>query len=383
MNSRERILRVLAGLLPDRVPVSLYQIDPFDPASFWAQHPSCARLLESARQLQDTFHFYQPKTGFFFSAPESISLKVTETQDTIISRTITLTVETQLGILTRTARKTNVSSVEWVQKPWIEKVSDIEKFLSLPYVPYRPDLTDFYQQQQQLGDKGIMVIRLPDPAGVVGTLFAPGDFARFALDYPKLINQLLENVQERLLPLYSYLGTVLDNVIVRIRGSEYVTPPALPQEYFPDIKRIFNDYVIRYDRALTDALRRAGNRIYICFHWHDFVESLVPLIMRIQPDIVEPIANTQFSPNTVLKARRALGNNVVLMGGLTGEELEFGDPGGIEPQVKDILLQGARQGRFILITCGVPTSVPLSSITEQNYLAFLMAGSRLGVYPLR
>ncbi|HPP11363.1 MAG TPA: hypothetical protein PKW42_01400, partial [bacterium] len=256
MTSRERISRVLSGLLPDRVPVSLYRLDPFENNSFWAQHPSCRRLLEEARKIQDTFHFYQPRTGFFFSAPEAVPLKVVENQDTPISRTIALTVETSLGPLTRIARRTTVSSIEWVQKPWIEKTSDIEKFLSLPYTPYLPDLSDFFQQQQQLGEKGMMVVRLPDPLGVVGTLFAPGDLARFALEYPQMVNRLLDHVQERLLPLYTYLGSHLDNAIVRIRGSEYVTPPALPREYFRDIKGIFNDYVVRYDRVLIEALRR-------------------------------------------------------------------------------------------------------------------------------
>ncbi|MCM8769902.1 MAG: hypothetical protein NC911_09625 [Candidatus Omnitrophica bacterium] len=383
MTSRERISRVLAGLIPDRVPVSLYRLNPFDPNSFWAQHPSCRQLLEAARQLQDTFFFYQPRTGFFFSAPESVTLKVAENQDTAISRTISLTVETPLGPLTRVARRTTVSSIEWVQKPWIEKTADIEKFLSLPYTPYRPDLSDFFQQQKQLGEQGMMVVRLPDPLGVVGTLFAPGDLAKFALEQPQLISRLLEQVQERLLPLYQYVGATLDNAIIRIRGSEYVTPPALPREYFRDIRRIFSDYVIQYDRALIETLRRPGRRLYLCFHWHEFVDTLVPLILKLEPNIVEPIANTQLAPNTVLRARKVFGNNLVLMGGLTAEDLEFSDPEDISQRVKDVILQGGRQGRFILISCGLPTSVPLAPTIEQNYLAFLQAGHQFGSYPLR
>ncbi|HPP13051.1 MAG TPA: hypothetical protein PKW42_10000, partial [bacterium] len=115
----------------------------------------------------------------------------------------------------------------------------------------------------------------------------------------------------------------------------------------------------------------------------EFVEPLVPLIVRLQPDIVEPMANTQELPNVILRSRRTFGENMVIMGGLAAEELEFGEPADIEQRVKDALLQGGRRGRFVLITCGLPTSVPLAPNIEQNYLTFLEAGQRFGTYPLR
>jgi len=382
MTSRERIQYVLSGALPDRVPVSLYRLNPFSANGFLMEHPSCAHLLESARNLQDTFQFYKPKTGFFFSAPNSVELKVEETQDSQISHLVNLQVDTPLGPLTRTVRNTRLSSVDWVQKPWVEHSVDIRKFLTLPYSPYEPDLTDFYEMRNTLGDKGLMVVVLPSALGVVGTLFAPGDFARFVLDYASLVQELLDKVQERLINLYTYLSTRLEGQIIRIRGAEYATPPALPREYFHAIKRLFSDYVIRRDHQLIEILRR-GMRNSICYHWHDQEPDLLPMVLKLEPDIIEPVCNSYEAPNTVQRVRKAVGEHMILMGGIVSEDLEFRSREEVRSMVKDVLLQGARKGRFIFIPSDIPTSVPVPFNVEENYLEFLESGVKFGVYPMK
>ena len=381
MTGKQRILTVLNGGIPDRVPVSLYKINPFDTNSFWAQHQSFKRLLETAKETQDTFQFYKLKTGFFFSSPDAIEIKVEETEDTSISHTVKLTVETELGPLTRSARTTRLSCVQWVQKPWIEDHLDIEKFLSLPYISYKPDLSDFYQLREELGDRGIMVIALPDPLGVIGILFAPGDFAKAALENRSITNQLLEKIHERLVHLYSFISENVENAIIRIRGAEYATSPSLPVEYFHDIKRAFSEFVLKYDRELIEILRN-GRKNFICYHWHGHIDKLLPLVLKMRPDIIEPICNGMEIPNTILKIRRIVGNNITLMGGILSEDMEFNSKEDINGMVKESILQGAKNGRFILIPSGVPNSTPLSPIIEENYIEFLKAGAEYGPYPI-
>ncbi len=143
-NSRQEILALLRGQQIGKIPVSLYKIDPYDEKSFWAGHSSFQRLLENMRRDCHNFFFFRPFTGFFFSAPGSIDVKEERKQDTRISETITLFVETEKGRLTRTARITRMGSEQWVEKPWITSSHDIEKFLSLPYTPYSPDMSAFF-----------------------------------------------------------------------------------------------------------------------------------------------------------------------------------------------------------------------------------------------
>lgn len=382
MTSKERIQTVLRGGIPDRVPVSLYKINPFDEDSFWKKHKSFENLLKIAKELQDTFQFYKPKTGFFFSAPESIDVKVEEEHDSPISKIVKLTVETDYGPLVRIARTTEMSFHQWVQKPWIEREKDIYKFLSLPYIPYQPDLSDFHEMEKKLGDKGVMVMCLPDPLGVVGFLFAPGDFAKFALDYTKLIIQLLEKIYERLIDLYKFISFSISNTIIRIRGAEYATPPSLPIEYFHDIKKIFSEFVLRFDKNLIEILKR-GNFNYVCYHWHDGIEELLPFVLKMPVDILEPICNSYEIPNKILKVRKIVGDSITIMGGILVEDLQFRTKGEIRELVKECILQGARKGRFILIPSDIPESAPIPFEEEQNYIEFIQAGIEFGKYPIR
>ena len=381
MTGRERITAVIQGLMPDRVPVSLYKIDPFEKDSFWVQHKSFEKLLAFAREYQDTFHLWRPKTGFFFSAPESIEMRVEEFQDTPLSKTVKIYVDTGRGPLVRIARTSTTSVHLWVQKPWIENERDILKFLELPYTPFRPDLSDYYRIDRELGDRGVCVIALPNPLAVIYELFAPGDMPQFILSTPKLIYRLLDEMYKRLVNLYRFISTSVANTIIRIRGAEYGVPPHLPPEYFPDIKKSFSELVLRYDRELIEILKR-GNRNYICYHWHGDIEKYLPLILKSGIDILEPVINSVDMPNYILKIRKIIGDNIVIMGGLQAEDMEFRETSEIIAMTKEAIIQGGRKGRFVLIPSGIPESSPISPQMEKNYIQFLKTGVEYGKYPL-
>ncbi|HOL22131.1 MAG TPA: uroporphyrinogen decarboxylase family protein, partial [bacterium] len=373
MTGRERITAVIQGLMPDRVPVSLYKIDPFEKDSFWVQHKSFEKLLAFAREYQDTFHLWRPKTGFFFSAPESIEMRVEEFQDTPLSKTVKIYVDTGRGPLVRIARTSTTSVHLWVQKPWIENERDILKFLELPYTPFKPDLSDYYRIDRELGDRGVCVIALPNPLAVIYELFAPGDMPQFILSTPKLIYRLLDEMYKRLVNLYRFISTSVANTIIRIRGAEYGVPPHLPPEYFPDIKKSFSELVLRYDRELIEILKR-GNRNYICYHWHGDIEKYLPLILKSGIDILEPVINSVDMPNYILKIRKIIGDNIVIMGGLQAEDMEFRETSEIIAMTKEAIIQGGRKGRFVLIPSGIPESSPISPQMEKNYIQFLKTG---------
>ncbi|MCM8820483.1 MAG: hypothetical protein NC932_00825 [Candidatus Omnitrophica bacterium] len=381
MTGRERIRAVIQGVVPDRVPVSLYKINPFEKDSFWAQHKSFEKLLAFAREHQDTFHLWRPKTGFFFSAPESIETRVEEFKDTPLSRTLKISVNTSRGQLVRIARTSTTSIHLWIQKPWIENERDILKFLELPYTPFNPDLSEFFKIEGELGDRGIGIIALPDPLAVIYELFAPGDMPQFILNTPKIIYKLLDEMYKRLVNLYRFISISIANTIIRIRGAEYAVPPQLPAEYFPDIKKVFSELVLRYDKELIEILKK-GNKNYICYHWHGDIEKLLPFVLKLGIDILEPVINSMDMPNYILKIRRIVGDDIVLMGGLMAEELEFRETSEVTGMTKEAIIQGGRKGRFILIPSGIPESSPISPQMEKNYIEFLKIGVEFGRYPL-
>ncbi|HPC29984.1 MAG TPA: hypothetical protein P5065_05015 [Candidatus Ratteibacteria bacterium] len=370
MNTRQEILALLRGQQIGKIPVSLYKIDPYDEKSFWAGHASFSHLLEKMRSSCHNFYFFRPNTGFFFSDPSTIEVKEERKQDSRISEVITLTVETEKGLLTRTARTTKLSNQQWVLKPWITTSHDIEKFLSLPYTPCKIDLRNFFEKESAYGDKSMPLISLPDPTGVIGFLFAPGDLPKFLLDHEKLVTQLFEIFVERLENIYRDISTLVHNVIIRIRGAEYLTPPILPIEYFRNYKDVFINYVIKPDAKLINILR-SGNLNYVCYHWHDIREDLLPYVLRLGIDILEPVITTIEVPMTIAKIRKITGPNITLMGGPAIEDIEFRSSYEIAELCRDSIVQNGRSTKFVLIPSDVPSSIPLSPQTEENLLAMI------------
>ena len=381
MTSRQRIWTVLQGQIPDRIPVSLFRINPLDTCGFWSEHRSFTNLLNKAKEYCDTFAFYKPDTGFFFSQPGSINIKTEKKKDTAISETVSLTVETSLGPLTRMARTTRMSSVQWVVKPWVGTFNDLKRFLSLPYAAYSPDMTVCQKNEIEYGEKAVTVISLPDPVGVAGVLFATGDLPKFIMENEKLVEKTLDELFKRLVPVYQSISRSMSNIIIRIRGSEYLTPPVLPPGHFPNYKEIFNNFIIRYDTKLINIIRQ-GNFNFVCYHWHDVTEELLPMVLKMEPDILEPVVNTEESPQNAARIRKICGSNMTLMGGPTLEDFEFRSNVDIVLLTTEIMSQAAKKGRFILIPFGVPTAAPLNPQTEQNFLAFIETAVQNGVYPL-
>jgi len=138
---------------------------------------------------------------------------------------------------------------------------------------------------------------------------------------------------------------------------------------------------LRYDRELREILKR-GNRNYICYHWHGDIEKYLPLILKSGIDILEPVINSVDMPNYILKIRKIIGDNIVIMGGLQAEDMEFRETSEIIAMTKEAIIQGGRKGRFVLIPSGIPESSPISPQMEKNYIQFLKTGVEYGKYPL-
>ena len=49
----------------------------------------------------------------------------------------------------------------WQVEPFIKEIKDVDKILSLPYLPLKLDLSQFLITEKELGNKGIMGLSIP------------------------------------------------------------------------------------------------------------------------------------------------------------------------------------------------------------------------------
>ena len=136
MTSRERLLCAMRGGTPDRVPVA--------PFGMWRVSPDSAigqELIRATDILVDV-----GGGGDAFLGGGAV-VKRDETPDCT-----TVTYETPLGPLTRRVRRTAITSAT-VEFPF-KSLDDVERYLSIPYVPPRLDLTSFRAWNEVRSSRG-------------------------------------------------------------------------------------------------------------------------------------------------------------------------------------------------------------------------------------
>lgn len=399
MTSRQRLTTALTLGQPDRVPVSLYLLNPYDERDWRYHDPTFQEVLALARQTSDTFGLTYPDgLGLFYAAPGSIPHTVTVRQyrlgqlirefsveggpprygdptrditDGEVDRTFEETVvETPKGTITSVIRRDQGVDTVWVVKHFVENQQDLEAFLSLPYEPPQADASAALMLDEQLGDRGIAGFYMDDPLLPAVDLFGTQAFLELAIVDTKLIRRLLDFFQERLLPIYESLGKQVQGTFFRIAGPEYVGVPMMAPRYF-------REFVVPYCQELVEVVRRSGN--FACIHMHGRLRDNLAHIAAIDPHALEPIECLPYSTAdvTLAEVKERVGDQICLMGNIQEALLDLGTPHEVRAQVLQAIEEGAAGGGFILIPTDVAFT-PLEERKAENLKAFLRAGHQFG-----
>jgi len=401
MTSRQRLTTALSLGQPDQVPVSLYLLNPYDERDWRYHDPTFQAVLQVARQVSDVFGLTYPNgLGLFYSAPGSIPHTVTvreycggelirefstegspprygdPTRDITggnADRTFEETVvETPKGTITSVTRRDRGVDTVWVIKYFIETPEDLAAFLSLPYEPPQPDASAALMLDQQLGDRGLVGFYMDDPLLPTVDLFGTQRFLELAVTETKLIRQLLDIFQERLLSIYESLCEQVRGAFFRIAGPEYVGVPMMAPRHF-------REFVVRYDRELVEVVRQSGN--FACIHMHGRLRDNLDHIAEMHPHAIEPVECLPYATAdvTLAEVKERIGGEVCLMGNIQESLLDLGTPEEVEAAVRQAIEEGAPGGGFILIPTDTAFT-PLSEAKAKNLKTFLLAGHRLGAY---
>jgi hypothetical protein len=371
MTSRERILAAFRLEQPDRVPVVTFGINPLDREHWVQRDPTFRRVLAAAAAESDLFYRYNLDIGFWGSAPETVGWRREECREGS-SRFVRTWIETGEGPLTSLTRHDDGIATSWKLEPYVKTEADAEALRSLPYAPAQIDVTGYREAVARLGDRGVMHVTFIDPLMVVLS-FTTFEFgAILAVTRPELFAELLEMFHERVYRAYqAWLDADIAPVVVRYGGCEYATVPLMHPRYF-------QRYVVPYDRAVCDLIRRYPD-CYCQLHCHGKMKDVMDGIMAIAPHAVEPIEPPPQGdiPLDAFKAR--YGDRVCLVGNIEFDEMQTCTPAEMEARVRSAIEDAAAGGGFVL----TQTAPPITSLTprmEASYLAFIEAGRRHGVY---
>lgn len=368
MTSKQRLLAAVKGEPLDRVPVSCYELNAHNPDQFENREPSYCRLMTAIAELADEMHMIG--TGGLPNQAEQIETHTT-TDET--GRRFTRQVwHTPKGDLTRLSRVDPNIHTTWNLEHWCKDLDDLDRFLSVPFEPKAVDRSFLLRRQEQLGDRGVLLVSIADPLCQAAELFSMEDYTVVAFSEPERFQHLLDVLFERIkLELAQTLATGIKDCIFRVVGAEYAAPPYMPPA-------LFDRYVVPYDRYLNQAIRASGN--YPRMHSHGKIAKIVDSIAATEPAALDPCEPPNQGDIELAELKRRIGGRVCLMGNVELRDLEGCTPQQVGGIVKNCMGQAKAGGRYVLMPTAAPINVPLSPRTEENYLAYLEAGREYGAY---
>ncbi|MDW7657102.1 MAG: hypothetical protein SCM11_08000, partial [Bacillota bacterium] len=246
MNARERLLRSFRHESVDRVPISTYELVGWNPDAWENREQSYQNLMDEIRARTDCLFM----TGPDWIESDKPFRSVTTWQQGVSRYTRTI-LQAGKETLEQLQREDDSIHTVWTLEHFLKEAEDIPAYLNLPYEPPRVSFRNFDIQARQLGERGLMMISVPDPICEAAELFSMEDFlilARTETGQIKyFLDALFERQQEKLRQI---LAHDVRDVVIRICGPEYATPPYLPPELF---RQLVTVYLIPICRQIRDA----------------------------------------------------------------------------------------------------------------------------------
>lgn len=392
MTSKERLMAVLQHKLPDRVPISTYDMtgwhyDPRDTITedsdlnayvkreisytyltgWWNHEPSYAPLMSYLREKADCLYMTDvPMQNAYVARNTHIEQK-REGKSTYTR----ITLATPKGDLTQLFRVDDGVYTAWEIEHRFKDESDVDKYLSIPYEPVEPDVSHVFQQEEFLGDNGIMLIDIPDPIVEIFSLFSMQDFLMFAYSEEDLMKKMLDKAFEE---QYHFLETILKKGVgplFRFSGPEVCCPPFLPNS-------AFEKYVVPYDKRLIRLIHDHGQ--YARIHAHGKVKSVLKYMLDMEVDATDPVEAPPSGDCSIAEAKAICGDRMTLFGNVQLKDLENLSAKDMREKMVRLMEEGKPGGNFVVLPTATPLNVPLSPRTEENFRIMVDTALEYGRY---
>jgi len=371
MNSKQRLQAVLNGQIPDRVPISTYELVAFNSQAFENKEPSYAELMRAIREKTDCICMWEPASNETFlasSSPVEIQVTKTRADDAVITQKI---LPTPKGDITQVTKLIDNVHTVWEVEHWCKNLEDVDRALSVPYEPLEFETSDLARIKNELGDNGIIMSSLADPLWLAAALMNFGDYTVWALTETDHFAQAVACMHDRNMEnLKRMLATNLVD-LYRICGPEYATPPYLPPHFF-------QQFVVPYVTEMVDLIHSKGAKAR--FHCHGRLEKVLDMILATGSDALDPCEAPPDGDISLDQIKQRIGSKMCIMGNLQLKLLEQGSQDQVAQAVKQCMQDAKQSGRFVIMPTAAPINIPLADKTKDNYLCFIDTALEYGEY---
>jgi len=389
MTRRERLMATLRGEPVDRPAVNFYEIggfeiDPSDPDEFNVYNdPSWRPLLQLAEEQTDLIRMRSPvgsrshEVEVFPSRPDSQSplTEFVQTEEYVEGRCLFNRTTVNIGsrVLTSLTRRSSDTDTVWTVEPLLKNTDDLKAYLELPDEIFARDLdiAKLVDEDERLGDRGIVMVDTEDPICAAACLFSMEDFTVIALTEQKLFHRLLEKVARPLYDRTEETARAFPGHLWRIYGPEYVTEPYLPPH-------LFKEYVVCYSGPMVETIKSYGG--FARIHCHGRIRAVLDDIVDMGADAIDPIEPPPQGDIELVDVHREYGKDLVLFGNLEVADLEGMEPSDFEKVVQKALIEGTgTPGKgFVLMPSSAPNGRKITPKVMANYETMVRLAARFG-----
>jgi uroporphyrinogen-III decarboxylase len=371
MNSRERLLAVLNGQIPDRVPVSTYELCGFNSKAFENNDASYKKLMQKIRQDTDCICMWEPSSNAVF-LESAYAAEIEKSQyrenDAIITNRV---LHTPKGDITNTRKVIDDVQTVWQTEHWCKNIDDVEKALSVPFQPLEYNVQDYARIKNEVGSNGIIMASLADALCLAADLMSFGDYTIWAMTETEHFIKTLDQIHARIM---LNLKRMLDVNVVdlyRICGPEYATPPYMPPE-------LFEKFVTPYVSEMVDLIHSRGSKVRV--HCHGKIGKVLDEICKTNCDAIDPCEAPPDGDIELSEVKKKIGDRISIFGNIQLKYLETACCEDIKRIVRSCMDVAGKGGRYVIMPTASPINTPLSAKTEENYFTYIDYALEIGRY---
>jgi hypothetical protein len=369
-------MATLQGRPVDRPAVNLYEIggfavDPSDRDLFNVYNdPSWRPLLQLAEQRTDLIRMRSAVRSRSWD-PQTASQNRGDCRSGLVRmdsyvedewHCTRVTIRIAGRTLSSTRRRSPAADTVWTTEHLLKSVEDLQAYLQLPddFFAEEVDVARLIDEDNRLGDRGIVMVDTEDPICAAASLFSMEDFVVIAMTEQKLFHQLLEKLSRPLYARTQRVSEAFPGHLWRIYGPEYAAEPFLPP-------RLFREYVVRYTTPMVRAVKKHGG--FARIHCHGRLRAILDDIVSMGADATDPVEPPPQGDVELDYVRQKYGEQLVLFGNIEVSSIEMLEVSEFKAVVMKALADGTRgQGRgFVLMPSSAPNGRHITPRTLKNY----------------
>jgi hypothetical protein len=166
-------------------------------------------------------------------------------------------------------------------------------------------------------------------------------------------------------------GVELSELMFRICGPEYATPPYLP-------KALFSRFVTGYVREMVAKIHEYGAIARV--HSHGKVGTVLDEFLSTGMDGIDPLEPRPDGDIDMAEVVEQIGDKACLFGNIELKLLEHGSAEEVREFTKGILEAGKKGRGFVIMPTAAPINDPVSQQTVDNYRVFIDTALEYGKY---